>query len=113
GQEGYQLRHFLGSTCPADGNASKHVHNPLPCSVLADAASSGDVGDHSLCARGLDETGRNRRYSYSLRSNGLCQPLAVSSKGGLGRRVGESRIGERKTIGDGRNMNDESKLSSD
>src|SRR5258708_31130866 len=95
GQEGYKLRHFLGSACPAYGNASKHVHNPLPCSVLADAAAPGNVGDHSLRARGLDETGRNRGYSNSLRSNGLRQPLAVSSKSCLSCRVGKSRIGKR------------------
>lgn len=39
GEEGYQLRHFLEASWPADGNASKHVHYPLTCSILADAAA--------------------------------------------------------------------------
>src|SRR5579859_6168128 len=48
GQKGDQLRHFLGTACPTQGNASKQLHDPLPCGVFADAAGSGDVVDHSF-----------------------------------------------------------------
>src|SRR5260370_13531496 len=91
----------------AMGMPPKHFHNPLTCSVLADAATLGNVGDHSVGAGSLDETGRHHRDSHSLPSDTLGQPLAVGSKGSLGRSVGQSRIGKRQTMSDRRNMNDD------
>jgi len=97
-KEGHQLCNFFWPAGPADGNAADEVDNLLTRSILVDSVAFGQLDDHPVRPRGLNEARRDEIDPHSLRTDFVRKAFAVGAERCFCCGVRQRRVVERQTM---------------